>query len=130
MVDNASALEGRKSLVTPVVTVSVSEISGFAGKRHRAGDRRSGALSEKRCNPAGLRARGGCVWCVTVKDPRVVPNRRATFVDQSPREGRPEANGRSPWVTISTSKSVGRFDASASAPGARDDASDDVSSRC
>jgi hypothetical protein len=93
--------------MTPVVTVAVSEIGTFGENRHRADDTRYEARREKRRDSASLRAHGGCVWCVTVKDPRRFPNKRHCAGRAMPPKGRPQTERAQPVRDFSTFRNFG-----------------------
>ena len=56
--------------VDTVMTDTVGEFRQLACDCHPRGDRPFAMDRGKRRDSAGLRAHAGCVWCVTVKDPR------------------------------------------------------------
>src|SRR5438093_1582345 len=94
-----------------MVTVASSEYGPFGEECHRGGDTRSGARREKRRSYASLRAHVGCVWCVTVKDPRRFPNKRHCTGPAMPPKGRPQTERAQP-VREAQADTCGEFSTS------------------
>jgi hypothetical protein len=94
------AIVGNEAAVAGWWRTPGTHIARLTGNCHPGGGSRARLRSGKARDSVRLRAHGGCVWSVTVKDPRRFLGKRYLVANASPSKGRHKAESAQPIRTF------------------------------